>query len=949
MLRSKQLLPFAKGARAWIVGPAVTKANTLDSAKPSITGSEDGNSEQGFNANNHGHGSNFHMLVPKLEEVAVGPVPKSAEVPVSAAAFNRIRQQSSNGTFIAPSGLSRGSGVNAATIPSRNVNVLLSCQGHIAAEKAAKHSAETANIAEATEQAVRKLKTTSTVNEAEATGVDNLHEVPLISTKLKDVGFAAVGRIGTLTTTAEQYPSRNDKFIEIPDSHTAKARKSSIIQHEAAGTRDVIKCHTSTVPAQAGVGQPIHDTKKSFKHNADGRKASVLLADHTIFFGSLDSPVVVPHSRCEDELLQSVKTVPLGGSQQEAGMQARLVPKSIRPDVSEGQKQRFYKVKDAGSRGEVNTGFPGNRKKSGGVGQARSNFHSNRSRKEPGWENASNEMVDQVSSILRSFGWTAETMAALAEYKTKLGAYHVNEVLKHQREPFLAWEFFKWAEGQRGYKHDVLTYTTMIGILGRVKNFVACNRLLEKMRKEGCEPSVVTYNRLIHSYGRANYLGEALKLFHHMQEVGCQPDRVTYCTLIDLHSKSGLHDTAMDICDKMWQAGFQPDTFSYTLIIHCLGKAGNLSAANKMFSEMIARGITPNLVTYNIMIDLHAKTGEYHMALKLYNDMQDAGHRPDKVTYSVIMEVLGHSGNTDEAEEVFYEMIREGWTADAPTFGLLVNLWGLAGNVEKACEWYLKMLDSGLTPNAPTINSLLGAYLRSHQYPGAMQVLESLAKWGLTPTLPTYTLLLDSCTTCDNREDVDSVFDLMRSTGHPAHSFICKVLDVSVNESRAHIERFFQSLRLEDQEMKRGFADALIEFLYRSEHKATAGHVWEVALENNLYPLAISQRMPNNWIVDLHVMSKGTAVVALSRTLSSLRERMLSTGVVPYRIEIVTGWGRHSRVSGLSRVKNAVQNMLGALGSPFYIDNANVGCFVGTGQPLADWLHQSDMDHKLAL
>ncbi|OAE31804.1 hypothetical protein AXG93_1838s1140 [Marchantia polymorpha subsp. ruderalis] len=882
MLRSKQFLPFAKGARAWIVGPAVTKANTLDSAKPSITGTEDGTSEQGFNANNHGHGSNFHMLVPKLEEVAVGPVPKSAEVPVSAAAFNRIRQQSSNGTFIAPSGLSRNSGVNAATIPSRNVNVLLSCQGHIAAEKAAKHSSEAASVVEATEPTGRKFKITSTVNETEATGVDNLHDVASISTKLKDVGFAAVGQIGPRTNTSEQYPSPNDKFIETLDSHTAKARKSSIIQPKAAGTRDDTKCHTSTVPAQAGVGQPIHGTKNSFKR-ADGRKASVLPADHTIFFGSLDSPVLVPHSRCEDEPLQSVKIVPLGGSvaggsQQEAGRQARLVPKSIRPDVSEGQKDRFYRVKDAGSRGEVKTGFPGNRKKYGGVAQARSNYHSNRSRKEPGWEGASKELVDQVSSILRRFGWTTETVAALAECETKLGAYHVNEVLKHQREPDLAWEFFKWAEGQRGYKHDVLTYTTMIGILGRVKNFVACNRLLDKMRKEGCQPSVVTYNRLIFFYGRANYLGEALKIFHQMQDVGCQPDRVTYCTLIDLHSKSGLHDTAMDICDKLLQAGFQLDTFSYSLIIHCRGKAGNLSAANKMFNEMLARGITPNLVTYNTIIDLHAKTGEYPMALKLYNDMQDAGHRPDKVTYSVIMEVLGHSGNTDEAEEVFYEMVREGWTADAPTFGLLVNLWGLAGNVEKASEWYMKMLGSGLTPNAPTINSLLGAYLRAHQYPGAMQ-----------------------------------------------------------------------SLRLEDQEMKRGFADALIEFLYRSEHKATAGHVWEVALENNLYPLAISQRVPNNWIVDLHVMSRGTAVVALSRTLSSLRERMLSTGVVPYRIEIVTGWGRHSRVSGLSRVKNAVQNMLGALGSPFYIDNANVGCFVGTGQPLADWLHQSDMDHKLAL
>ncbi|KAL2629880.1 hypothetical protein R1flu_014566 [Riccia fluitans] len=834
---------------------------------------------------------------------------------------------------------------NPAKIPSRDVSVILSSAAvkHQIAEEAGKTSVNvTSNSVDAGRTGKSAERTPSILDNAEAVGIHKLHNVTIISASPKDVGREASGGIAVHGDVAGLYPAFRDKVVKNSSAFGGDQPHTAV----PAGTGDALKRDSSTDRFPLSLVCPSQDSIKSSRKSYDS------VSNQTIFFGTLDAPVVVLQSHPED-VTCSDRNCPEASvakcAQREAEREGCLNVKSIRPDGTGVQKQLGSYSRNSVSKGELNLGFIGSGRKWGSVGHSKSNFHSSRSRKEPGWENGSNEMVDQVSSILKRFGWTADTLAALAEYNTKLGAYHINEVLKHQREPFVAWEFFNWAKTQRGYKHDVRTYTTMIGILGRVRDFDSCNKLLQNMRKEGCEPSVVTFNRLIHSYGRANNLNEALRIFHHMQDVGCEPDRVTYCTLIDLHSKSGLHDIAMEICEKMWLVGFEPDTFSYTLIIHCLGKAGNLPAANKLFSEMIDRGCTPNLVTYNIMIDLHAKAGKYHMALKLYNDMQDAGHRPDKVTYNVIMEVLGHSGNPNEAEDVFYEMVREGWTGDSLTFGLLVNMWGLAGNVEKAREWFMKMLDTGLMPNAPTITSLLGAYLRAHQYEGAMHVLHSLAKWGLTPTLPTYILLLDSCTTCDRREDVESVLHLMRSSGHPAHFFLRHVLDTSVEESKAHIQHFFQGLRLEDQETKRGFADALIEFLCRTEHKAKAGHVWEVAMENNLYPLAISQKVPNSWTVDLHVMSKGTAVVALSRTLATLRERMLSTGVVPEKIEIVTGWGKHSRVSGFSLVKNAVQNMLGALGSPFYIDSTNAGCFVGAGQPLAEWLHQPDMDHKLAL
>ncbi|RAL41180.1 hypothetical protein DM860_017729 [Cuscuta australis] len=358
-----------------------------------------------------------------------------------------------------------------------------------------------------------------------------------------------------------------------------------------------------------------------------------------------------------------------------------------------------------------------------------------------------NHTADTVSRVLQQhMHWGPETEDALSKLNRPLDAYQANQVLKRLQNHALALNYFYWLKCQPGFKHDEHTYTTMVGILGRAKQFGAINRLISQMVAEGCQPNVVTYNRIIHSYGRANYLNESLRVFNRMQEEGCEPDRVTYCTLIDLHAKAGYLDVAMDMYQRMQEAGLSPDTFTYSVIINCLGKAGHLVTAHKLFCEMVNQGCVPNLVTYNIMIALHSKARNYSHALQLYRDMQEAGFQPDKVTYSIIMEVFGHCGYLHEAEEVFMEMTRNNWAPDEPVYGLLVDLWGKAGNVKKAWEWYHAMLCAGLRPNVPTCNSLLSTFLRVHQLPDAYNLLQSMITLGLNPSLQTYTLLLSCCT-----------------------------------------------------------------------------------------------------------------------------------------------------------------------------------------------------------
>jgi pentatricopeptide repeat protein len=551
--------------------------------------------------------------------------------------------------------------------------------------------------------------------------------------------------------------------------------------------------------------------------------------------------------------------------------------------------------------------------------------------------------VEVVKDILQHLKWGPATEEALYNLNYSIDAYQGNQVLKQLEDHSVALSFFYWLKRQPGFRHDGHTYTTMVGILGRAREFGAINKLLEQMVKDGCKPNVVTYNRLIHSYGRANYLKEALNVFNKMQEERCEPDRVTYCTLIDIHAKAGFLDVAMSMYERMQQVGLSPDTFTYSVMINCLGKSGNLAAADRLFCEMVDQGCVPNIVTYNILIALQAKARNYETALRLYRDMQNAGFKPDKVTYSIVMEVLGHTGYLEEAEAVFVEMKQRNWVPDEPVYGLLVDLWGKAGNVEKAWEWYVAMLSAGLLPNVPTCNSLLSAFLRVHRLPDAYNLLQSMVSLGLRPSLQTYTLLLSCCTDAQSQYDMGFCCELMKVSGHPAHSFLLSMPAAGPDGQnvRDHASKFLDLMHSEDREGKRGLVDAVVDFLHKSGLKEEAGSVWEVAAQRNVYPDAVKEKGTCYWLINLHVMSDGTAVTALSRTLAWFRKQMLISGVSPTRIDIVTGWGRRSRVTGSSLVRQSVHELLRLFSFPFFTENGNTGCFVGCGEPLSQWLLHS--------
>ena len=105
-----------------------------------------------------------------------------------------------------------------------------------------------------------------------------------------------------------------------------------------------------------------------------------------------------------------------------------------------------------------------------------------------------------------------------------------------------------------------------------------------------------------------------------------------------------------------------------------------------------------------------------------------------------------------------------------------------------------------------------------------------------------------------------------------------------------------------------------------------------------MYPDSVREKSSSNWLINLHLMHEGTTVTALSTTLAWFHRQVLTLGTGPETIDIVTGWGRRSRVTTSSLVRQSIQKLLNLFESPFFTTRRNTGCFVGCGEPLNKWL-----------
>ncbi|KAJ0037833.1 hypothetical protein Pint_22222 [Pistacia integerrima] len=342
----------------------------------------------------------------------------------------------------------------------------------------------------------------------------------------------------------------------------------------------------------------------------------------------------------------------------------------------------------------------------------------------------------------------------------------VLEVLKRlSNAGVLALSFFRWAEKQKGFKHDAESYNALIESLGKIKQFKIIWELVSEMKSKGLL-NKETFALISRRYARARKVQEAIDAFEKIEEFGLKLESSDFYRLIDTLSKSKNVEAAQEVFDKMKKRRFEPDIKSYTILLEGWGSAQNLSRLNEVYTEMKREGFEPDVVTYGIMVNAHCKVRKYDDAVELFREMEAKNCRPSPHVFCTLINGLGSDGRLNEALEFFELSKKSGFAPEAPTFNAVVGAYCSANQMHDAYRMVDEMRRLGVGPNSRTYDIILHRLSKAGKTEEAYSVFQKMSSEpGCEPTVSTFEIVIRMCCNEGNVDMAIRVWDHMKAKG----------------------------------------------------------------------------------------------------------------------------------------------------------------------------------------
>ncbi|OVA15989.1 Smr protein/MutS2 C-terminal [Macleaya cordata] len=252
-----------------------------------------------------------------------------------------------------------------------------------------------------------------------------------------------------------------------------------------------------------------------------------------------------------------------------------------------------------------------------------------------------------------------------------------------------------------------------------------------------------------------------------------------------------------------------------------------------------------------------------------------------------------------DAEEMMEQMRAEGFNPSDFEFRSVVLGYGRLGLFSEMRRVLYRMESSGYNLDTISSNIVLSSYGAHGELSQMVSWIQKMKDSNVPFSIRTYNSVLNSCPT---------IMSLLQEP---------KFIPLSIEEL---IEKLQRDEALLVKELIIGGSSVLVENLKWGSSEAR---------------------------LDLHGMHLGTAYVLMLQWMEELKTRFeAGNTVIPAEIKVVCGLGKHSNVMGKSPVKALVSEMMVRLRSPMRIGRKNdIGCFVGRGKAVRDWLflvHHSD-------
>ncbi|PKA51558.1 Pentatricopeptide repeat-containing protein [Apostasia shenzhenica] len=496
-----------------------------------------------------------------------------------------------------------------------------------------------------------------------------------------------------------------------------------------------------------------------------------------------------------------------------------------------------------------------------------------------------------------------------------------------------------------GIGRDIYTYNTFVDVLCKGGNMELAIEVLSDMVANDVYPNVVTYSTLIDGYTKLERYEEALNLYMETRSLGIQLDRVCYNTLLSIYVKVGRYEEIARVCDEMEVMGIDKDTVTYNSLITGYGKQGRFDVVNCLIQDMREKGIAPSVLTYSTLIDIYSKAGMYGDAVNVFLDFKESGLKADVVLISSFIDMLSKNGLVECAVWLLDEMTRIGIEPNVVTYNTIIDGFGKSKVFIE--EGHAPVIGDGEVDNNQLIR-VLGNLTKGIVQPMVAEprrkseelfcilgLFQRMVQQGVRPNVVTFSAILNACGRCESFEDASLLLEQLRLFDNFVYG-VAHGLLMGCKDAWLQAKSLFDELRRMDSPTSSAFYNALTDMLWQYGQRRGAQQVVLEGVQRQVWE--------NSWSdfsLDLHLMSSGAAQAMVHAWLLSMRSIVCNGQKLPEFVSILTGWGKHSKVTGASTLRRVIETLLNSLGAPFHLERFNIGRFVSPGTIAASWLRES--------
>ncbi|ESW27367.1 hypothetical protein PHAVU_003G195800 [Phaseolus vulgaris] len=477
---------------------------------------------------------------------------------------------------------------------------------------------------------------------------------------------------------------------------------------------------------------------------------------------------------------------------------------------------------------------------------------------------------------------------------------------------------------ESGIVPDINTYSYLVQTFGKLNRLEKVSDLLREMESGGNLPDITSYNVLLEAHAELGSIKDAMGVFRQMQAAGCVPNADTYSILLNLYGKHGRYDDVRELFLEMKVSNTDPDVGTYNILIQVFGEGGYFKEVVTLFHDMVEENIEPNMETYEGLIFACGKGGLYEDAKKILMHMKEKGIVPTSKAYTGVIEAFGQAalyeealvafntmkevgsnatletynsfvhayargGLYKEAEAILSRMNESGLKRDVNSFNGEIEAFRQAGQYEEAVKAHVEMEKANCEPNELTLEAVLSVYCTAGLVDESEEQFQEIKASGLLPSVMCYCMMLALYAKNDRSKDAYNLIDeMIKIRVSDVHQVIGQMIkgDFDDESNWQIVEYIFDKLTSEGCGLGMRFYNALLEALWWMFQRERAARVLNEASKRGLFP-ELFRKSKLVWSVDVHRMSEGAALTALSVWLNNMQEMFMISEDLPVLASVV--------------------------------------------------------------